>query len=86
MNEVKLSIHSTKWSNVMKDELKFMKDNDVWNLVELPKRKNRLAVNDYSKPSEIQKVMSKSIRHILSQRNSLKERALTIMRFSPRFS
>jgi len=23
----------------MKDELKFMKDNDVWDLVELPKRK-----------------------------------------------
>ena len=39
MNEAKLSIHSTKWSNAMNDELKFMKDNDVWDLVELPKGK-----------------------------------------------
>jgi len=30
LNEAKLSIHSTKWSDAMKDELKFMKDNDVW--------------------------------------------------------
>ena len=36
LNGAKLSIHSTKWSNVMKDEFK---DNDVWNLVELPKGK-----------------------------------------------
>jgi len=39
LNEVKLSIHSTKWSNVMKAELKSMKDNDVWDLVELLKGK-----------------------------------------------
>ena len=36
LNEGKVSIHSTKWSNVMKDELKSMKDNFVWDLV-LPK-------------------------------------------------
>ena len=29
LNEAKLSIHSTKWSNAIKDELKFMKDNDA---------------------------------------------------------
>ena len=40
LNEAKLSIHSTKWSNAINDELKSMKDNDVWNLVELPKGKN----------------------------------------------
>ena len=43
MNEVKLSIHSTKWSNAMKDELKSMKDNDVWDLVELPKEKKPIS-------------------------------------------
>ena len=37
LNEVKLSVHSTKWSNAMIDELKSMKDNDVWSLVKLPK-------------------------------------------------
>ena len=26
LNEAKLNIHSTKWSNVMKDELKSIKD------------------------------------------------------------
>jgi len=30
LNKAKLSIHFTKWSDAMKDELKFMKDNDVW--------------------------------------------------------
>ena len=39
MNEAKLSIHSTKWSSAINDELKSMKDNDVWVLVELPKGK-----------------------------------------------
>ena len=29
LNEAKLSIHFTKWSNIMKDELKSMKNNDV---------------------------------------------------------
>ena len=29
LNEAKLNIHSTKWSNAMKDELKSVKDNDV---------------------------------------------------------
>ena len=42
MNEAKLNIHSTKWSNTMKDELKSMKDNDVWDLVELPKEKKSI--------------------------------------------
>jgi len=39
LNEAKLSIHSTKWSNTIKNELKSMKDNNVWDLVELPKGK-----------------------------------------------
>jgi len=37
LNEAILSVHSSKWSNAMKDEFKFMKDNDVWDLIELPK-------------------------------------------------
>ena len=39
LNEAKLGIYSTKWSNAMKDELKSVKDNDVWDLAELPKGK-----------------------------------------------
>jgi len=43
LNEAKLCIHSTKWSNAMKDELKSMKNNDVWDLVELPKGKKLIS-------------------------------------------
>ena len=58
-----------------------MKDNDVWYLVELPKGKKLIDfLNKYSKPSGIRKAMSKGIKHILSQRDSLKERTLTIRR------
>ena len=69
----------------MKDELKSMKDNDIWDLVELPKGKNRLVVNECSKSSEIRKAISKGIRHVLSQMDSFKQRALTIRRPSPHF-
>ena len=63
----------------MNDELKSMKDNDIWDL-------NRLVIHGCLKPSEIRKVMSKNIRHVLPQRDSLKERTLTIKRLSSRFS
>ena len=43
----------------------------------MPKEKNQMVVNACSKSSE---TISKDIRHVLSQRNSLKERALTIKR------
>jgi len=36
-----------------------MKDNDVWDLIELPKGRNRLDVNEYSKPSGNRKVCRK---------------------------
>ena len=39
MNEAKLNIHSSKWTNSMKDELNSVKDNDVWDLAELSKGK-----------------------------------------------
>ena len=43
LNEAKLNIHATKWSNATNDELKFMKNNDVWDLVELPKGKKLIS-------------------------------------------
>ena len=43
LNEAKLNIYSTKWSNAMKDELKSIKDNDVWDLVELSKGKKPIS-------------------------------------------
>ncbi|KAH7834402.1 hypothetical protein Vadar_015602 [Vaccinium darrowii] len=36
-NQAKQSVNSLKWMNAILDELKSMSDNDVWDLVELPK-------------------------------------------------
>ena len=36
-SQVKQCINSKKWINAMKDKMKSMKDNDVWDLVKLPK-------------------------------------------------
>ena len=47
----------------MQEEMKSMKVNGVWDLVELPKGINQLVVNGYSKPNRIQKAMSRDIRH-----------------------
>ena len=35
-SQVKQSSDSEKWIEVMKDEMKSMKDNGVWDIVELP--------------------------------------------------
>ena len=39
LNEAKLSVHSSKWLNAKKNELKFIKGNYVQDLVKLPKGK-----------------------------------------------
>ena len=44
-----------------------------------------MVVNECSKSSGIRKAMFKDIRHVLSQRDSLKQRALTIRRLSTLF-
>ena len=36
-SKAKQSVNSHKWIEAMKDEMKSMKDNDVWDLIELPK-------------------------------------------------
>ena len=36
VSQVKQSFDSKKWIEAMKDEMKSMKDNGVWDLVELP--------------------------------------------------
>ena len=37
-SQAKQSVNSHKWIKAMKDEMKSMKDNDVWDLVELLER------------------------------------------------
>ena len=36
-SQAKQIVNSHKWIEAMKDEMKSMKDNDVWDLIELPK-------------------------------------------------
>ena len=55
LNEAKLSIHSTKWSNAMKDELKSIKVNDIWDLVELPKGKKPIGCKWVFKSKRVSK-------------------------------
>lgn len=34
-NQAKKSVNSCEWINFMKDEMKLMQNNDIWNLVKL---------------------------------------------------
>ena len=55
ISQVKQSSNSEKWIEAMKEEMKSMKDNGVWDLIELPEGVNRLVTNGFLRPSEIQK-------------------------------
>ncbi|RVX03502.1 Retrovirus-related Pol polyprotein from transposon TNT 1-94 [Vitis vinifera] len=52
VSQVKQSSNSKKWIEAMKDEMKSMKDNGVWDLVELPKGVKPIG---FLRPSGIQK-------------------------------
>lgn len=44
---------TNKWIEAMKEELKSMDGNDIWDLVELPKRRDQLVVNRFRKLKEL---------------------------------
>ncbi|RVW34774.1 hypothetical protein CK203_104431 [Vitis vinifera] len=56
------SENSTLWLYAMEEELKSMKDNEVWDLVELPKELNLLVANEFLNPNMILRAMSKDTR------------------------
>ena len=56
----------------MNDELKFMKDNDVWDLVELSKGKKLIGCKWVYKIKRDLKGNVEGIRHVLSQRTHSK--------------
>jgi len=85
LNEVKLSIHSTKWLNTMKNELKFMKDNNIWDLVELPNGKKRIGCKWMFKTKLNSKGNFKNIRHVLMQRFTQRKGVDYKETFSPIF-
>ena len=59
VSQVKQSSDSKKWIEAMKDEMKSMKDNGVWDLVELPKGVKPIG---FLRPSGIQKATLLGIR------------------------
>ena len=62
-----------------------MKDNDIWDLIELRNSKKPIGCKWMFKTKLDLKGNFENIRHVLSQRKKLKESALTIRRFSPGF-
>ena len=64
----------------MKEEIKSMHENDVWDLVQLLEGLKLLVVNAYLKPRKIHKVIQKDIRHVLLQRDLLNVKASIIMK------
>ncbi|RVW14991.1 hypothetical protein CK203_090430 [Vitis vinifera] len=56
------SENSTLWLYAMEEELKSMKDNEVWDFVELPKGIKTMVANGFLKPNMILRAMSKYTR------------------------
>ena len=56
------SSNSHKWTDAMKDEMKSMEDNDVWDIVEFPKGSKPISCKWIFKTREIQMLMSKDIK------------------------
>ncbi|RVW13303.1 Retrovirus-related Pol polyprotein from transposon TNT 1-94 [Vitis vinifera] len=61
VSQVKQSSDSEKWIEAMKDEMKSMKDNGVWDLVELPKGVKRLVVNGFLNQAGFKRQIVRSI-------------------------
>lgn len=62
-NQVKQCEKSQKWIDAMKNEMKSMEDNDVWDLVDLPKGAKPIGCKwIISKPNEIRKAILKYIK------------------------
>ena len=59
------SSNSKNWIDAMKDEMKSMQDNGIWDLIELPKGVKPIGLlNRYLKPRRMQRIISRDIRLI----------------------
>jgi len=72
--------NSEKWFNAMKEELKSMDDNNVWELVKLPQGSNESGVNGSSRPNVTQKEILKDTKPDLLPKVLLRKKVLTIQR------
>ncbi|KAL0307883.1 UNVERIFIED_CONTAM: Copia protein [Sesamum calycinum] len=64
--------NSQKWIDVINEEIKSMKDNDVWELVQLPQGVKPIG----RKPKGIQKAMWRGIKYVLLQRAIHKKKGI----------
>ena len=69
-------MNSQKWIDVMKDEMKSIEDNDIWDLVEFPKGAKPICCKWIFKTNMIQKAISKTIKRIQLPKVSHKRKAL----------
>ena len=70
--------NSMTWLNAMKEELKLMEDNEVWDLVELPKGIRTVGSKWIFKTKHDSKTILKCIRQSWWQKDTLKKRESTI--------
>ena len=77
--------NSDKWLMAMKEELKSMDDNNVWEMTEVPKDSKRVSCKWVFKPRETLRAMSKCTKPDLLLKVTLKRMALTTKRLSLRF-
>ena len=78
------SSNAHKWTDGINEELKSMKDNDVWDLIPLPDGMRPVRYG-FSKPKGTHKAMWKDIRYVLSLRITLNVKALITKRLSLNF-
>ena len=85
VSQVKQSSDFEKWIEAMKDEMKSMKDNNVWDLVELPKGVKSIGCKWIFKTKQDSKGNIVRYKACLVAKGFTKKRALTIRRPFHRF-
>ena len=64
----------------MNEEIKFVKDNNFWNLDPLLEVQSPLVINGYLKPKDNQRVISRDIKIIFLIKDLIKTKALIMKR------
>ena len=77
------NVDSTKWMNAMKDELKSMDQNEVWDLVELFEEYKKVGCKWVYKTNATLRAISNNLKLDLWPKISLRNEALITKRPSP---
>jgi hypothetical protein len=81
------SVDSTKWMNAMKDELKSIDQNEVWDLVELPEgyKKVGCSLAGSTRPNATLRAISNDLKLDLWPKVSLRKKTLITKKPSPMY-